>query len=169
MSKPFPLQPLVHLAKQKNDAAVKNMGKLNQQQQSARAKLETLQQFRRDYQDKFQEVARNGMAPNDLRNFQDFIYRLDQAIEQQKGVIEFSTHSVNAGRTELKETQRKMQSFDTLAQRHAEGEKILEAKAEQKIQDEHSGRFVAYRTAEKNNDEPEPTLGANHEQSTHHH
>lgn len=153
MAKPFSLQPLVQLAKQKNDAAIKNLGKLNQQQQSAQDKLAMLQQFRRDYQDKFQEAARNGMAPNDLRNFQDFIYRLDQAIGQQQGVIELAALSTDAGRVELKEAQRKMQSFDTLAERHAEVEKKREAQVEQKIQDEHSGRFAAYQTAEKNNDQ----------------
>ena len=160
MAKPFPLQSLLHLAKQKNESAINNLGKLNQQQQSALAKLNTLQQFRKDYQEKFQEAVKIGMSPTDLRNFQDFIYRLDQAIKQQQGVIELMNHSVNAGRTELNETQRKMQSFDTLAQRHAEAEKIREAKAEQKIQDEHSGRFAAYKAAEQYNDELE---GVNHE------
>lgn len=168
MAKPFPLQPLVHLAKQKNDAAAKNLGKLNQLHQSAEAKLATLQQFRRDYQDKFQEAVKNGMAPTDLRNFQDFIYRLDQAIKQQENYIANSSSSVDAGREELKEAQRKMQSFETLAQRHHREQQALEDKADQKMQDEHAGRFAAYRAAEKHNDELE-TLGANHEQSTHHH
>ena len=160
MVKPFPLQPLLHLAKQKNESAIKNLGMLNQQQQSALAKLATLQQFLKDYQNKFQEAARIGMSPSDLRNFQDFIYRLDQAIKQQQGVIELTTHSVNAGITQLNEAQRKMQSFNTLAQRHLEAENIREAKLEQKMQDEYSGRFAINQAAEKNIDELE---GANHE------
>ncbi|TAJ83661.1 MAG: flagellar export protein FliJ [Gallionellaceae bacterium] len=158
MPKPFSLQPLLHLAQQKNDAALKNLGKLNKQQQSAQDKLAMLQQFRRDYQEKFQDAARGGMAPIDLRNFQDFIYRLDQAIEQQQRVIEHATDSVNSGRVELKDARRKMQSFDTLAQRHIEAEKKREAKAEQKMQDEYSGRFAAQKTAEKNDDESEPHI-----------
>jgi flagellar FliJ protein len=156
MAKPFSLQPLVHIAKQENEAAIKNLGKLNQQQQSAANKLNMLQQFRRDYQEKFQEAARNGMAPVDLRNFQDFIYRLDQAIGQQQSVLNLTEGSVNAGRAQLMEAKRKMQSFDTLAQRHVEAEKKLEAKVEQKMLDEHSGRFAAYKANEKNdNDESE--------------
>lgn len=156
MAKPFPLQPLVHLAKQKNEAAIKNLGKLNKQQQSAQNKLAMLQQFRRDYQEKFQEAARNGMSPIDLRNFQDFIYRLDLAIEQQKNVAEHAALSVNTGLGELKAAQRKMQSFDTLAQRHIEVEKKREAKTEQKMQDEYSGRFAASKSAERNAEESEP-------------
>ena len=152
MANTFNLQPLVHLAKQKNDAATRKLGQLNQQQQSAQGKLDTLLQFRRDYQDKFQEAAKNGMDQHDLRNFQNFINRLDEAITQQRGVTEQAQLSVQNGRSELTETQRRMKSFDTLAQRHVEAEKKLETKAEQKIQDEHSGRFVAHKMSEKNNE-----------------
>jgi flagellar FliJ protein len=160
MAKPFSLQPLLHLAQQKNDAAIKYLGKLNQQQHAALTKLATLQQFRKDYQGKFQEAAKIGMATADLRNFQDFIYRLDQAIKQQESVLELATHSANAGQVEMIESKRKMQSFETLAKRHIEAEKIREAKIEQKDQDEHSGRFAAFKAEEKQNDEPE---GVKHE------
>jgi len=153
MIKPFSLQPLVHLAQQKNDAATKKLGQLNQQNQTAQQKLDALQQYRKDYQLKFQEEAKNGMAPVDMKNFQDFIGRLDQAIQQQTAVIEKTRAGVNNGRTELMDTTRRMKSFDTLAQRHVETEKKLEAKTEQRIQDEHTGRFAAYRAAEKNGEE----------------
>ena len=81
MAKPFPLQPLLQLARQKNESLLEIWGLLNQQHQTALGKLATLQQFLKNYQNKFQEAAKNGMSPSDLRNFQDFIYRLDnQAI-----------------------------------------------------------------------------------------
>ncbi|MFZ2161854.1 MAG: flagellar export protein FliJ [Sideroxyarcus sp.] len=149
MIKPFSLQPLVHLAQQKNDAATKKLGQLNRQHQTAQEKLDALQQYRKDYQLKFQEEAKRGMAPADMNNFQDFIGRLDQAIQQQTRVIEQAKVGVQSGRTELMDTTRKMKSFDTLAQRHADAEKKLEAKSEQRIQDEFTGRFAARRAAEK--------------------
>ena len=152
MIKPFSLQPLVHLAQQKNDAATKKLGQLNQQHQTAQQKLDALQQYRKDYQVKFQEEAKSGMAPSDMKNFQDFIGRLDQAIQQQTAVIEKTKAGVQTGRNDLMDTTRRMKSFDTLAQRHVEAEKKLEAKSEQRIQDEHTGRFAAYRAAEKNGD-----------------
>lgn len=163
MAKPFSLQPLVHLAKKQNDASIKKLGQLNQQQKSAQDKLVMLQQFRRDYQLKLQDLSQRGISPVDLRNFQDFIYRLDKAIEQQQGTVDFSLRSVSLGQVELKEAQRKMQSFDTLALRHIEAEKIREAKAEQKAQDEYAGRFAAMKLNEKALEEQEYLLGANHE------
>jgi flagellar FliJ protein len=152
MIKPFSLQPLVHLAQQRNDAAAKKLGQLNQQQQTAQEKLDALLQYRKDYQLKFQEEARNGMSPVDMKNFQDFIGRLDQAIKQQQGVIEKAKVGVQTGRNELMDTTRKMKSFDALAQRHLEAEKKLEAKSEQRAQDESTGRFAALRAAEKDSD-----------------
>ena len=149
MTKPFSLQPLLHLAQQKNDHATKNLGLLNRSQQSAQGKLEMLQQYRKDYQEKLQDAERSGMALEDLRNFQDFIYRLDDAIAQQSAVVVQAQTSVQNGRSALSEAQRRMKSFDTLAQRHTEVQRKQEAKHEQKIQDEHNGRRAAFKNIER--------------------
>lgn len=152
MIKPFSLQPLVHLAQQKNDAATKKFGRLNQQQQAAQTKLDTLLQYRKDYQTRFQEAAQNGMSQSDMRNFQNFIQRLDEAIAQQRNANEQALNSVQTGRNDLQDTQRKMKSFDTLKQRHLESEKQLTAKSEQRQQDEHTGRFAAIKAAAAQNE-----------------
>lgn len=150
MANPFSLQPLVHLAKQKNDAATKNLGVLNRNHLSAQSKLEMLQQYRKDYQEKLQLAQKNGMELHDLRNFQDFLYRLDDAIAQQNAVVNQTQAYVQKGRSELSETQRRVKSFDTLAVRHTETVRKQEAKIEQKMQDEHTGRRAAYKNIEEN-------------------
>ncbi len=152
MAKKFSLQPLVHLAQQQNEAATRKFGQLNQQQQAAQAKLDTLLQYRKDYQARLQESVQNGMNQSDLRNFQDFIRRLDEAIAQQRKANELALGAVQVGRSELQEAQRKMKSFDTLAQRHVENEKKLAEKIEQRQQDEHSGRFAAIKAAAAQNE-----------------
>jgi flagellar FliJ protein len=148
-SKNFTLQPLVNLAQQKKDAAARNFGQLNQQQLAAQMKLDTLLQYRRDYQARFQEAAGNGMSQSDLSNFQAFIQRLDEAIAQQRDANERARNSMDAGRTQLQHTRRTVQSLDTLAQRHHDNEKKLVAKTEQRQQDEHSGRDATIRAAKK--------------------
>ena len=147
MVKPFSLQPLVHLAQQKNDAATRKFGQLNQQQQAAQTKLDALLQYRKDYQARFQEAVQNGMSQADLRNFQNFILRLDEAIAQQRNANTQALNSVQVGRGNLQDAQRKMKSFETLEQRHLENEKKLAAKSEQRQQDEHAGRSVALKAA----------------------
>ena len=152
MTKPFHLQPLVHLAHQKSDAAARKFGLLNQQQQAAQAKLDTLLQYHKDYVTRFEQVLQSGISQADMRNFQDFIKRLDEAVAQQREVIEQAHRSVQAGRGELEQSQRKMKSFDTLADRHQKSSKQQEEKAEQRLQDEHSGRAAAVKAATAQDD-----------------
>jgi flagellar protein FliJ len=151
MAKHFPLQPLVNLAHQKNDAATRKLGQLNQEQRAAQAKLDALLQYLEDYRARFQRAVRSGMGHADLRNFQEFINRLDEAIVQQRAVIEKTSRSVQVGVDELHSTTREMKSFDTLSQRHTAAAKKQEQKAEQQLQDEHAGNFFARKKA--HNDE----------------
>jgi len=133
----------------RNDSATRKLGQLNKQQHDTQTKLEVLQQYRRDYQDRLQAASKQGMDPALLRNFQEFIYKLDAAIVQQSNAVEQSKLSTLRGRGEFSTTQRKLKSFDTLQQRHVEEQHKIEAKQEQRAMDEHTGRFVAYKTQEK--------------------
>jgi flagellar FliJ protein len=153
MAKTFSMQPLVHLAKQQNEAATRKFGQLNQQQQAAQAKLDTLLQYRKDYQDRFQVAVLNGMQQADLRNFQNFIQRLDDAIAEQRNATTQAGAMLQLGRKDLYEAQRKMKSFDTLALRHAKSESKRLDLNEQREQDEHSGRISAIKanTAQNEN------------------
>jgi flagellar FliJ protein len=143
MSKIFSMQPLVHLAHQQNEDASRKFGQLIQQQQAAQTKLSTLEQYREDYQMRLQQDIQNGINQINLRNFQNFIRRLDEAVTQQRNVLEQFSRAMQTGRSELENAQRKMRSFDTLAQRHIEKERKLEGKLEQRQQDEHTGRHSA--------------------------
>lgn len=145
MTKPFSLQPLINLAKHQNDTATHKLGQLNKQQHNAQSKLEMLQQYRKDYQARMQESTKNGINPAELRNFQEFINKLDEAINQQLKLVGQSQISTQVGRGEFNTAQRKLKSFDTLRQRHAETQKKVAEKSEQIALDEHTGRFVTYK------------------------
>ncbi|HCI53392.1 MAG TPA: flagellar export protein FliJ [Gallionella sp.] len=145
MSNPFRLQPLLNLAQIKNESATKRLGELNKLQHDSEVQLETLRQYRRDYQERMQTASQQGVDPIVLRNFQQFIYKLDAAIVQQLKAVEQNRLSTQAGLNDYGGTQRKLKSFDTLQQRHIESELKIEAKQEQKAMDEHSGRVTAYK------------------------
>lgn len=151
MAKPFSLQPLMNLSKQQNETATRKLGQLNRQQLDAQSKLDTLKQYRLDYQTRLQEATRNGMGPAELRNFQEFINKLDTAIDQQERVVQLSKASTQAGRSEFDSTQRKLKSFDTLQQRHIQEQRKLAEKKEQKDQDEHTSKIAAYKKHDAEN------------------
>ncbi|MDD2913812.1 MAG: flagellar export protein FliJ [Gallionella sp.] len=143
MTKPFSLQSVMNLAQHQNDSATRKLGQLNKQQHSAQQQLEMLRQYRRDYQMRLQESTQGGMAPAELRNFQEFINKLDEAIAQQFQTVEQSKVSTQVGRGEFDATRRKLKSFDTLRKRHVEEQKMVAEKSEQKSLDEHTGRLAA--------------------------
>lgn len=139
------MQPLLNLAQTRNEEATRRLGQLNKQQHDTQTQLETLQQYRLDYQARMLSASQEGMSPALLRNFQEFIYKLDNAIVQQIRAVEQSKFSTQTGRNEFVSTQRKLKSFDTLQQRHIETEQKIEAKREQHTSDEHTGRVTAYK------------------------
>ena len=145
MTKRFTLQALMNLAQHQKDSATHKLGQLNKQQRNAQSKLEMLQQYRRDYQARLQELTRKGINPAELRNFQEFINKLDEAIGQQLKLVGQSKHSTQVGRGEFDTAQRKLKSFNTLQQRHIETQKKVAEKSEQKALDEHAGRSAAYK------------------------
>lgn len=145
MSRPFRLQPLLSLAQTRNEEATRKLGQLNKQLHETEAQLEMLRQYRRDYQARLQTASQEGMNPALLRNFQEFIFKLDAAIAQQLKIVEQSKLSSQMGRGEFTSTQRQLKSFDTLQQRHLETEQKIEAKQDQRTTDEHTGRVAAYK------------------------
>lgn len=145
MDKTFKLQPLLNLSRQQNEAATRKLGMLNRKELDAQSKLAMLKQYRTDYQTRLQAATLQGMDPAELRNFQEFINKLDAAIEQQIKAVAVSKDYTQRGRNEFDTTQRKLKSYDTLQQRHVAEQKILGEKAEQKAQDEITSRMAAYK------------------------
>lgn len=148
MHKTFSLKPLMELAEHHKEAATRELGQRNQREHAAQEKLDMLKRYRSEYQTRLQAAAHEGIDPLALRNFQQFIDKLDEAIFQQRKVLEQSRVSVQQGRSEFDSTTRKLKSYATLQDRHLEELKKVTAKAEQNALDEHTGRFAAYRMRE---------------------
>jgi flagellar FliJ protein len=151
MTKPFSLQSVMNLAQHQNDSATRKLGQLNKQQLGAQQQLETLRQYRKDYQARLQASTQGGMDHAELRNFQEFINKLDEAIAQQLQTVEQSKVSTQAGRAEFDSTRRKLKSFDTLQQRHIEEQKKIAEKSEQKSLDEHVNRAAVRKMLDTEN------------------
>jgi flagellar FliJ protein len=145
MTKRFNLQPLINLAQQQNDSATRKLGQLNKLQHSAQSRLEMLQQYRKDYQARLQVSTQNGINPVELRNFQEFINKLDEAISEQLKLVGQSKASTQAGRGEFETAQRKLKSFDALKQRHVETQRVVAERSEQTALDEHTSRTGSYK------------------------
>lgn len=140
MANKLPLATLIELAQSKTDEATRRLGQLQNAHTSAAEKLEMLLQYRQEYLDQLQVQLRDGVASAHLRNFQHFIGTLDAAIEQQRALTLQADTRLAHGRGDWQHTKRRLNSFDTLADRVRQQEMLALNKREQRDSDEHTAR-----------------------------
>ena len=140
MPKPFPLQTILELMQSRTDEATRNLARLIANERDAKAKLEMLQQYRDEYAARFQTAAQSGNNPREWQNYQQFLSRLDDAIEAQRNAVATQARQTVAGQLQWQQQRKKLKAFDTLSERHHAAENAREIKREQKMQDEFAIR-----------------------------
>ena len=91
----------------------------------------------------FMAAARNGMTPGQWSNYSAFLARIDDAIGHQQQQVEQSRDRAQAGQREWLDTRTRVKAFETLSDRHQATLVKREAKAEQRVADDRSGRLLA--------------------------
>ncbi|MBX3615704.1 flagellar export protein FliJ [Nitrosomonas sp.] len=144
MPKPSSLRIMLDLAKQQADAAAKQLGKLNYQQQEAERKLQLLVQYRDSYQSQFKNTSKQGIDQIQWRNYIAFMNKLDTAITEQRQAVLYAQNKKNAGNNEFLSYQRKLKSYDTLVHRQQLSEIQRQIKNDQKLQDEFASNSTRH-------------------------
>ncbi|HSG23782.1 MAG TPA: flagellar export protein FliJ [Azonexus sp.] len=140
MAQSFPLQTLLELMQSRTDEATRNLGQLISAEQSQRSRLQMLEQYRDEYAQRLRDATAEGITRLILRNYQDFLARIDEAIEQQRLAVQSSERSTQAGKAQWSDQNKKLKAIDTLSSRHDARERYRENKQEQKLLDEFSSR-----------------------------
>ena len=140
MAQTFSLQPLLELMQSRTDEATRKLGQLLAAEQNQRSRLQMLEQYREEYAQRMSDAVRQGLTPTALQNFQSFIFRIDDAITQQRVVVENSEKSTRQGQQQWQEQNKQLKAIDTLSQRHELRERYRENRSDQKLQDEFAAR-----------------------------
>jgi flagellar FliJ protein len=148
MTNKFSLQPLLDLMQTRTDEATRQLGQLIAAEQSARNRLQMLEDYRAEYAVKLRDACQQGLTPLALRNYQDFLARIDEAISLQAQAVSHSEQNTASGQENWKEHNKRLKAIDTLSQRHDVREKLIDNKRQQKAQDEHTVRKYAVRSEE---------------------
>ena len=135
MSKPFPLKTLLNLAQERSDAAAAQLGLVNGHARDTRNRLELLLDYHREYSNRLVSDAKLGIGSVGWLNFRQFIDTIDAAIEKQREMVAAAKQQVEAAKLHWHAEQGRLRSFETLAQRHHREQRVVEAKLEQKEQD----------------------------------
>jgi flagellar FliJ protein len=140
MPNKFPLQPLLDLANDRMEEVTRRLGELIASERNGQQKLEMLQHYRVEYIERFAEAARAGMGPNAMRNFSNFINRIDEAIEVQNQIVAESRHHTVQGQKQWMNQRNKVRALDTLSRRHQNELARTAGRLEQRTTDEHAAR-----------------------------
>lgn len=138
--KAFPLQTLLDLSNARMDDAARQLGRLVASEQETETTLAMLLRYREEYESRFRQAAQNGLSRDEWRNYQSFLARLDEAIVQQDARVNHSHQCTVNGQKDWLNKRNRVKAFDTLSQRHKENESRIEAKTEQRQQDEHAAK-----------------------------
>ena len=140
MTQPFTLQPLLDIMQTRTDEATRKLGQLIAAEQSQRSRLQMLEQYRDEYAQQMREATTKGVTRLMLHNYQDFLSRIDGAIDQQRIAVINSEKGTKAGKEQWTAQNKQLKAIDTLSQRHDARERYREGKQEQKLLDEFSTR-----------------------------
>jgi flagellar FliJ protein len=140
MAQKFALRRLLEIAETTAESAAASLGALNRQLQQQEEKLLLLFKYRDEYQERLRNAAGTGLDGASLRNFQDFLERLEQAILQQHALVVDTRTRVECGRTDWQSKQKKSMAFGTLAGRFDTATRRVAAGREQKLQDDFASR-----------------------------
>jgi len=138
MSRRFPLEIVMDLARRQADAAAASLAQLRAKERVASETLQMLETCRQDYQVRLERASQSGIGNEQWRNYHEFLSKVDKAIGQQTEVLAQCNVQCQAGLHEWQLARIKLKSFDVLYERHQRGEAQRESRSEQRDQDEHS-------------------------------
>jgi len=140
MAQNFSLQPLLDLMRDRTDEATRQLGKLIAAEQNARSRLEMLEQYRAEYAERLRTSIGEGLTVQAINNYQEFLQRIDTAIEQQTRQVQLSESETGRGKQNWQEQNSRLKAIDTLSLRHDCKVRAHENKQEQKLLDEFTSR-----------------------------
>ena len=137
MKKSERMQVLVNLSQRKEDEVAKALAKDQARLQHDQQKLQELKDYAAQYD---QERNLPGLSPYLTTNYQHFVNRLQQAIQQQDQQVKRSQQQVTMSMKRWQNARAKTKGMDWLKDKSVREELNIESKQEQKQIDEFANR-----------------------------
>lgn len=136
---------LINLARQQTDSAARKLGAAIRQVDDLNGKLNLLNTYRDDYSLKMQNQLKMGCDMQHIRNFQQFLVKIDDAISGQKKLVNDAQLRINVEKLNWQEQEKKRLSYTILQDRAEQAKEQKEAKRDQLQSDEHGARQAYYK------------------------
>ena len=136
---------LINLAQKQTDAAAIRLGAAIRQADDLTGKLNLLKTYRDDYSLKMQDQMKAGRDVQHIRNFQQFLAKIDHAISGQQKLVIDARLRIDAEKLNWQEQEKKRMSYTALHERAEQVKEKKEAKRDQLQSDEHGARQAYYK------------------------
>ncbi len=130
------LKPVLRIAESREFKAAHQLGDSQRNRQEQEARLDELRRYHQEYLERFNEAASRGISAAQLREYQAFLAKLDQAIQEQESVVQMSHIDCTAKEDAWKQKRVHSQALDKVVQRcEADERRIKENKEQQEMDD----------------------------------
>ena len=139
----FRLKVVQDVAQRESETAAARLGALNAEAAKAQAKLNMLLGYREEYRQRFRSSLDRDLHSAGWKNFQQFLEKLDEAIEQQRAAVLACQQAVHRGQREWQSKQKQVKAYDALEQRHdlVQAERLK--RLDQRLMDEFAARHTS--------------------------
>lgn len=141
MKKSQRIKTIVDIKASQEKNALEVLGAVQGKHQGMQAQVEGLRNYRREYQDRFDQLGVKGVNVAQLLEFRSFIDKLDKAIMGQEKMLDSIEAEVVAKRKIWEELHHKTRSLQKVCDSALKIEMKQEAKREQQEQDERASRI----------------------------
>ena len=118
MKKSQRLEPVITVAKNREQKAAQAVGESRRILARNEAKLAELLAYRQEYAKRYEDTGRDGMEIHRLNEFRQFLKRLNDAIASQRELIKIKQSELEKKNSTWSETRIKHKSIDKIATRH---------------------------------------------------
>ena len=136
-----PMTVLRDMAHETLTETTRALGGVQLQLQQALTQHEQLQRYEQEYQQSLRQgMMGNGMSVADLVNHQSFILSLKQVVKQQEGHVDACEKAVDKAKQNWVQHKQRLNAFETLIDRRATAQALVQSRHEQKLMDEFAQR-----------------------------
>lgn len=136
------LLPVIEMAQTAEQEAAGKLRQYKTALQQAQQQLQSLEQYRDDYQQQWINKGQVGVSGQWLMNYQRFLSQLEVAIEQQQKSLVWHENNVRSSQAVWQQTYARLEGLRKLVQRYREEAQKTADKQEQKLLDEMAQRLM---------------------------
>ena len=134
------LQPVVDFNQQQETDAAKALAQASNEVMVQKQRLKEFEDYRSEYGQQFNQAGSGGLSASRVRDYQAFIAKLNNVLEQQMAAIELAENDYEEKKRQWLAARNKLKAINKVQEKHVLNEGIAEEKKEQKEQDDRNVR-----------------------------